>query len=353
MNPALMNTTSTASSANPASSPTSGPTLDTFRAVIADDMQAVNTVIRTRLASEVVLINQIAQYIIDAGGKRLRPALVVLAGSAAGAPKAYLHEMAAVVEFIHTATLLHDDVVDESDLRRGRDTANAIFGNAASVLVGDFLYSRAFQMMVEVGSVRVMGVMAEATNIISEGEVLQLMNVRDADIDEENYFRVVRYKTAKLFEAACRLGAILGNASPKDEAALAAYGMHIGTAFQLIDDVLDYSGDVHETGKNVGDDLAEGKPTLPLIFAMREGDDAQREIIRRAIMADDVHESGSAQANMEAVMAAIQATGAVDYARAAARNEARLAEAAISNLPDSVYRDALLQLCVFAVERRY
>ena len=330
-----------------------GPTLDTFRGVIAADMQAIDSVIRTRLASEVVLINQIAQYIIGAGGKRLRPALVVLAGCVAGAPKAQVHEMAAVVEFIHTATLLHDDVVDKSDLRRGRDTANAIFGNAASVLVGDFLYSRAFQMMVEVGSVRVMGVIAEATNIISEGEVLQLMNVRDADIDEDNYLRVVRYKTAKLFEAACRLGAILGNASPADEAALATYGMHIGTAFQLIDDVLDYSGDVNETGKNVGDDLAEGKPTLPLIFAMREGTDVQREVIRRAIMESDVDDDGAAEAHMEAVMAAIQATGAVDYARDAAKAEARLAEKAISHLPDSVYRDALLQLCVFAVERKY
>ena len=328
--------------------------LDTFRSVIEADMEAVDGVIRARLASDVVLINQISQYIIGAGGKRLRPALVVLAANIMGANKAHSHEMAAVIEFIHTATLLHDDVVDESALRRGRDTANATFGNAASVLVGDFLYSRAFQMMVAVGSVRVMGVMAEATNIISEGEVLQLMNVHDADIDEENYLKVVRYKTAKLFEAACRVGAILGNASEADEASLAAYGMHIGTAFQLIDDVLDYSGEVNETGKNVGDDLAEGKPTLPLIFAMREGTEAQRAVIRRAIFeGGDANDESRAEANMEAVMAAIQATGAVDYARVAARAEAKLAAAAIVKLPDSVYRDALLQLCVFAVERKF
>ena len=328
--------------------------LDTFRSVIEADMEAVDGVIRARLASDVVLINQISQYIIGAGGKRLRPALVVLAANIMGANKAHSHEMAAVIEFIHTATLLHDDVVDESALRRGRDTANATFGNAASVLVGDFLYSRAFQMMVAVGSVRVMGVMAEATNIISEGEVLQLMNVHDADIDEENYLKVVRYKTAKLFEAACRVGAILGNASETDEASLAAYGMHIGTAFQLIDDVLDYSGEVNETGKNVGDDLAEGKPTLPLIFAMREGTEAQRAVIRRAIFeGGDANDESRAEANMEAVMAAIQATGAVDYARVAARAEAKLAAAAIVKLPDSVYRDALLQLCVFAVERKF
>ena len=328
--------------------------LDTFRSVIEADMEAVDGVIRARLASDVVLINQISQYIISAGGKRLRPALVVLAANIMGANKAHSHEMAAVIEFIHTATLLHDDVVDESALRRGRDTANATFGNAASVLVGDFLYSRAFQMMVAVGSVRVMGVMAEATNIISEGEVLQLMNVHDADIDEENYLKVVRYKTAKLFEAACRVGAILGNASEADEASLADYGMHIGTAFQLIDDVLDYSGEVNETGKNVGDDLAEGKPTLPLIFAMREGTEAQRAVIRRAIFeGGDANDESRAEANMEAVMAAIQATGAVDYARVAARAEAKLAAAAIVKLPDSVYRDALLQLCVFAVERKF
>jgi octaprenyl-diphosphate synthase len=321
-------------------------TLDVIRGVIADDMEGVDQVIRKRLASDVVLINQIAQYIIEAGGKRLRPALVVLAGNLVGAPRAPVQEMAAVIEFIHTATLLHDDVVDESSLRRGRETANAAFGNAASVLVGDFLYSRAFQMMVDVGTMRVMGVMADATNVISEGEVLQLMNVHDPDISEENYLRVVRYKTAKLFEAACRVGAILGKASGEQEEALASYGTHVGTAFQLIDDVLDYSGDLSETGKNVGDDLAEGKPTLPLIYAMRTGSEAERTLIREAI-------AHGGRDSMPAVVAAIRATGALEQAREAAQVEARTAAGAISVFPDSVYRDALLQLCVFAVERRY
>jgi len=321
------------------------PGLDEFRAVIADDMLAIDGVIRRRLSSDVVLINQISHYIIEAGGKRLRPALVTLSGNMVGADNAKTRDMAAVIEFIHTATLLHDDVVDESDLRRGRETANATFGNAASVLVGDFLYSRAFQMMVEVGSMRVMGVMAEATNVISEGEVLQLMNVRDPDTTEEAYLKVVRFKTAKLFEAACRVGAILGGSSERDESALAAYGAHLGTAFQLIDDVLDYSGDIQETGKNVGDDLAEGKPTLPLIYAMRTGSAGQQEIIRSAIIDGGL-------ATIEAVVAAIRATGALEYARDAARREVATAAAAIEHFPDSASRAALLQLCVFAVERR-
>ncbi len=320
--------------------------LDLIRAVIAEDMAAVDEVIRQRLSSEVALINSISHYIIEAGGKRLRPALVAFVGNLCGAPKAHIHNMAAVIEFIHTATLLHDDVVDESDLRRGRQTANAVFGNAASVLVGDFLYSRAFQMMVEVGSPRVMSVMADATNIISEGEVLQLMNVHDADIDEQSYLKVVRYKTAKLFEAACRVGAILGNVSPAEEAALAAYGMHVGTAFQIIDDVLDYSGDMGETGKNVGDDLAEGKPTLPLIFALGHGSEAQKALIRNAI------ENGGLE-QMDEVVAAIHATGALDYAREAAAREAALAAEALKPFAGSVYRDALLQLSAFAVERSF
>jgi octaprenyl-diphosphate synthase len=327
-------------------SPHNPVSLDAVRAVIADDLAAIDDVIRKRLASDVLLINQISHYIIDAGGKRLRPALVALSGNIAAADKAKTREMAAVIEFIHTATLLHDDVVDESDLRRGRETANAAFGNAASVLVGDFLYSRAFQMMVEVGEMRVMGVMAEATNIISEGEVLQLMNVRDADTTEESYLKVVRYKTAKLFEAACRVGAILGKASTDAEVRLAAYGTHVGTAFQLIDDVLDYSGEATETGKNIGDDLAEGKPTLPLIHAMREGTPAQRDAIRGAIA-----EGGLAR--IDEVVAAVRATGALEYTRLAAQREVDTAAAAISTFPDSVYRDALLQLCIFAVERRY
>lgn len=320
--------------------------LDHIRGVIADDMRAIDGVIRQRLASEVILINQISQYIVGSGGKRLRPALVVISGNHFAAPQAHSHELAAIIEFIHTATLLHDDVVDESDLRRGRKTANSLFGNAAAVLVGDFLYSRAFQMMVAIGSIRVMEVLAEATNIIAEGEVLQLLNIHDPETDEEKYLRVVRYKTAKLFEAACRVGAILGNASHEDEMAIARYGMHLGTAFQLIDDVLDYSGEIGETGKNVGDDLAEGKPTLPLIHALRHGSESEKSAIRRAI------ENGGRE-EMPAVASAIRATGALAYTREQAHREAHAAEAAIVHLKDSVYRDALLQLCVFAVERRY
>jgi octaprenyl-diphosphate synthase len=320
--------------------------LEDIRRVVDADMAAVDGVIRRRLASDVVLINQISNYIIGSGGKRLRPALVLLAGGHFGAKPEHVRELAAVIEFIHTATLLHDDVVDESSLRRGRDTANAVFGNAASVLVGDFLYSRAFQMMVEVGSMRVMEVMAEATNIISEGEVLQLMNVGDAETDEESYLRVVRYKTAKLFEAATRVGAIIGGATEAEERALADCGMHLGTAFQLIDDVLDYSGDAAETGKNVGDDLAEGKPTLPLIYVMRNGDETERAVVREAITNGD-------RAHMQAVIAAIQATGALEYAREAAHREAETARAAIEGLRASPHKSALLELALFAVERRF
>ena len=320
--------------------------LEAIRREITADIIAVDGVIQQRLASEVVLINQISHYIIESGGKRLRPALALLAGNHFNAKKPALFEIAAVIEFIHTATLLHDDVVDESSLRRGRNTANAEFGNAAAVLVGDFLYSRAFEMMVGVGSMPVMAVLAEATNVIAEGEVLQLLNIHDADTNEEKYLKVVRFKTAKLFEAACRVGAILGNASAADQAALAEYGMHLGTAFQLIDDVLDYSGEIGETGKNIGDDLAEGKPTLPLIYALKHGTAAQQSAIRRAI------ENGGRD-ELENVVATIQATGALAYARAQAQRETKAAEAAISHLADSVFRDALLQLCVFAVERRY
>ncbi|HXS54184.1 MAG TPA: polyprenyl synthetase family protein, partial [Usitatibacter sp.] len=249
--------------------------LESIRAPIAGDMAQVDAVIHRRLDSGVPLIRTVANYIVAAGGKRLRPALVLLSANAFGAKGPARHELAAVIEFIHTATLLHDDVVDESSLRRGRNTANAEFGNAASVLVGDFLYSRAFQMIVEAGSLRIMKVLADATNVIAEGEVLQLLNVHDADTDEEKYLRVIRFKTAKLFEAATQVGAILGGAEPAAERALAEYGMHLGTAFQLIDDVLDYSGDLAETGKNLGDDLAEGKPTLPLIRVMRVGSDEE------------------------------------------------------------------------------
>lgn len=309
-------------------------------------MQAVDAVIRQRLHSEVVLIGQVSEYIINSGGKRLRPALALLAAGVFDYRGSNHHELAAVVEFIHTATLLHDDVVDESSLRRGRATANAMFGNAASVLVGDFLYSRAFQMMVSVGSLRVMEVLSDATNIIAEGEVLQLLNCHDPEIDEARYLQVIHYKTAKLFEAAGRLGAIVGGASREDEDALAEYGMRLGTAFQLIDDVLDYSGDHQDTGKNVGDDLAEGKPTLPLIYAIQHGTPEQAALVRHAIEEGGLEE-------LQPVMQAIRDTGALDYTRAQARREADAACAAIAGLPDSKYKDSLLTLANFAVERNH
>jgi octaprenyl-diphosphate synthase len=320
--------------------------LEAIRAPIAEDLKHVDDVIRRRLDSDVILIRTIASYIVGSGGKRLRPALLLLSAQLFGVEAPARHELAAVIEFIHTATLLHDDVVDESSLRRGRKTANAEFGNAASVLVGDFLYSRAFQMIVEAGSLAVMKVLADATNVIAEGEVLQLLNVHDADTDEQKYLRVIRYKTAKLFEAATRVGAIIGGADADAQAALAEYGMHLGTAFQLVDDVLDYSGDLHETGKNLGDDLAEGKPTLPLIYAMRAGTSAERDVIRHAI------EHGG-KADLEGVVAAIHRVGALDYARGQARAEAAAATARLDRLPHSPSRDSLLQLALFSVERKF
>ncbi len=326
--------------------PVAPVSLESIRAPIDAGLRRVDDVIRRRLDSDVVLIRTIASYIVGSGGKRLRPALVLLAAEAFGAKPAARHELAAVIEFIHTATLLHDDVVDESSLRRGRKTANAEFGNAASVLVGDFLYSRAFQMIVEAGSLAVMKVLADATNVIAEGEVLQLLNAHDADTDEVKYLRVIRYKTAKLFEAATRVGAIIGGADAAAEAALAEYGMHLGTAFQLIDDVLDYSGDLNEMGKNLGDDLAEGKPTLPLIYAMRAGSDADRAVIRKAI------EHGG-KADLEGVVSAIHRVGALDYAREQARIEAASATARLDRLPHSPCRDSLLQLSLFSVERKF
>ncbi len=319
-------------------------TIDDIRRLAAEDLRAVDTVIRARLHSEVALVNQVSEYIIAAGGKRLRPLLGILASGACGARGAAVHELAAVIEFIHTATLLHDDVVDDSELRRGRSTANSAFGNPAAVLVGDFLYSRAFQMMVTVRNMRVMEVLSEATNVIAEGEVLQLMNARDPDLTEHAYLHVIRYKTAKLFEAAGRLGAVLGGAGEGAEGALAAYGMHLGTAFQLIDDVLDYSGERAQTGKNLGDDLAEGKATLPLIYAMREGTPAQRALLRQAI------ESGG-EAGFEPVEQVIRETGALDYARAAAEREAGRARECVAILPDSQYKQSLLDLPAFAVAR--
>ncbi len=320
--------------------------LESIRASILADMASVDEVIRGRLASDVVLIRTVAGYIVESGGKRLRPALLLLAANACAAQGPAKHELAAVIEFIHTATLLHDDVVDESSLRRGRKTANAEFGNAAPVLVGDFLYSRAFQMMVGVGSLRVMAVLADATNVIAEGEVLQLLNIHDPDTDEESYLRVIRYKTAKLFQAATQVGAILGGASEAVEAALADYGMHLGTAFQLVDDVLDYSGDLHEMGKNLGDDLAEGKPTLPLIYTMQAGTSEERAVVRQAI------EHGG-KGDLERVVAAIHRVGALDYARSKAREEAAVATSRLEALAASPCRDSLLQLAHFSVERNF
>jgi octaprenyl-diphosphate synthase len=326
--------------------PLAPASLESIRAPVAADMDRVDAVIRTRLDSDVVLIRTISQYIIAAGGKRLRPALVLLAANAFRPDAPWRHELAAVIEFIHTATLLHDDVVDESSLRRGRATANSEFGNAASVLVGDFLYSRAFQMIVETGRLEIMKVLADATNVIAEGEVLQLLNVHDADTDEQSYLRVIRFKTAKLFQAATQVGAILGGARPPVEAALADYGMHLGTAFQLIDDVLDYSGELSETGKNLGDDLAEGKPTLPLIRVMQAGSDDERRLVRNAI------EHGG-KSDLEGVVAAIHRVGALDYATTRAREEADTAIARLEGVPDSPARDSLLQLAHFSVERRF
>jgi octaprenyl-diphosphate synthase len=320
--------------------------LDPIRALIARDVAAVDAVIRRRLDSDVVLVRQVAEYIIASGGKRLRPALLLLSAGACRYAGPHHHELAAVVEFIHTATLLHDDVVDESDLRRGRQTANSVFGNPASVLVGDFLYSRAFQMMVGVRNMRVMEVLADATNTIAEGEVLQLLNVHDANIAETAYLEVIRRKTAKLFEAAARLGAVLSEAPPVVEEGLATYGMHLGTAFQLVDDVLDYSGELQETGKNLGDDLNEGKPTLPLIYAMKHGDPEQAALVRHAV------EHGGRD-DFVAVLSAIRATGALDFAREQARREATNACAALAAVGDSNYRESLLHLATFAAERNY
>jgi octaprenyl-diphosphate synthase len=321
-------------------------TIDAIREFIAEDLKAVDEVIRDRLTSDVVLVRQIAEYIIAGGGKRLRPLLLVLSARACGYEGSHHRELAAVVEFIHTATLLHDDVVDESGLRRGQATANALFGNSAAVLVGDFVYSRAFQMMVGVENIEVLRVLADATNVIAEGEVMQLMNCRNADLAEQGYLQVIRYKTAKLFEAATRLGAVLGRSGRAIEEAMAAYGAHLGTAFQLIDDVLDYSGDQGVIGKNVGDDLAEGKATLPLIYLMKHGTREQGEIVRHAI------EQGGLD-DLDAVLEAIRASGALDYARAQARKEADAACTALDTLPHSKSRDYLLQLTDFAVTRTF
>jgi octaprenyl-diphosphate synthase len=328
---------------------TVSPHPDSFTEVLAKlaaEMLEVDAVIARRLTSDVAMVNQIAAYIVHAGGKRMRPKLVLLFANALGFKGSDRFELAAVVEFIHTATLLHDDVVDESSLRRGKPTANAMFGNAASVLVGDFLYSRAFQMMVSCKRLRVLEVLADATNVIAEGEVLQLMNMHDPDITIADYLRVIRYKTAKLFEASARLGAVLAEASPDVEEACAGYGRALGTAFQLIDDVLDYEGDPRQLGKNVGDDLREGKATLPLLIAMERGSPEQALLIRHAI------EHGEHDRLTE-IINIVRATGALEATREAARAEALLARQCLAALPANRWRDSLLEFVALSVDRNY
>ncbi|MDX1454745.1 MAG: octaprenyl diphosphate synthase [Gammaproteobacteria bacterium] len=320
-------------------------TLDDIRKLLGDDLPAVDTEIETQLASDVVLINQLGHYIINAGGKRLRPILVLLAARACGYQGDIHVRLAATVEFIHTATLLHDDVVDDSNMRRGRESANAVWGNEASVLVGDFLYSRAFQMMVTADNMAIQGVFAEATNRIAEGEVLQLLNIHDADTDEKRYFDVIERKTAKLFEAACEIGGLLGERPEAELAALREYGMSLGIAFQLIDDVLDYSADADELGKNVGDDLAEGKPTLPLIHVLATGSEAQQQLVTAAI------ENGGID-TLEQVLEAIEASGALDYTRQRAEDYAARARKALSQLPANDFTKAMEAVIDLAIHRR-
>ncbi|WP_445400716.1 octaprenyl diphosphate synthase [Zobellella sp. An-6] len=319
--------------------------INRVKTLTAQDMQAVNDLIMSRLQSEVALINQLGFYIVSAGGKRMRPMLTVLAARALGFEGEEHIKLAAIIEFIHTATLLHDDVVDESDLRRGRDTANALFGNAASVLVGDFLYTRAFQMMTELGNMKIMNILSDATNIIAEGEVLQLMNCNDPDTTEDSYMQVIYCKTAKLFEAATRLAAVLTHQSPAVEQAMLDYGKYLGTAFQLVDDIMDYSSAACDMGKNVGDDLAEGKPTLPLLRAMAVGNPAQRERIRDAIA------NRTGMDHLEEIMAILAETRALEYSRGRAQQEAEKAIASLDPLPDGEHKAALIDLAHLAVER--
>ncbi len=320
------------------------PSIQSVFAPITQDMEAVDRAIQTHLASDVALINTIGGYIVTGGGKRLRPALLLLVAQAFGFRGTQQHVMAAVVELIHTATLLHDDVVDESSMRRGRETSNALFGNSASVLVGDFLYSRAFQMMVSVGSMRILDILADATNVIAEGEVLQLLNMHDPEVDEQRYLQVIRFKTAKLFEAAARIGAVLAEADLTMQDHMALAGRSFGTAFQLIDDLLDYSGHSEELGKNIGDDLREGKPTLPLIIAMQRGSPAQRLLIENAIR------QGDASA-LNDVMAVVHHCGAMETVREAAQKEIRVAETALERLEPSPAQQALLNLCAYSLGR--
>lgn len=318
-------------------------TLSEIRTLIQNDIQATDQLILSKLASDVVLINQIGHYIINSGGKRLRPLLVLLTARACDYQGQHHLTLAAVIEFIHTSTLLHDDVVDESTTRRGNQTANAVWGNAASVLVGDFLYSRSFEMMVEPGDMRIMEILSETTNVIAEGEVLQLLNCHDADTTTERYMEVIHRKTAKLFEAATQLGAVLAK-TPQYEENLADYGRHLGAAFQLIDDVLDYMADANTLGKNLGDDLAEGKPTLPLIFVLEKGTDAEKSLVRRAIEAEGI-------SLLAQVTAAIQRTGAIAYTQQIANEEVKKAKQALATFPPSSYKTALLALADLAIHR--
>ncbi|MGI9258433.1 MAG: octaprenyl diphosphate synthase [Gammaproteobacteria bacterium] len=326
--------------------PLDTPSLEALRDLVSEDWASVNRLIIQRLGSDVALVNQVAHHIIHGGGKRLRPLTTLLAARACGYEGDRHVPAAAIIEFIHTATLLHDDVVDDSGLRRGRETANAVFGNQASVLVGDFLYSRSFQMMVEIGELRILEVLANATNTIAEGEVLQLMNCNNPNIAESDYMEVVYRKTAKLFEAGTRIGAILAGHDEDSEGALVAYGRHLGLAFQLVDDALDYDATTEELGKNIGDDLAEGKPTLPLIYAMDNGSAAERHMIREAI------ETGGTQ-NLTSIQLAIETSGGLRYTAERAREEATLAVKALQDLPDSEFVDALATLAQFAVNRRF
>jgi octaprenyl-diphosphate synthase len=351
-----LNTVRTALEAPSLASPAAGTgtaaALEQIRALVRADLEAVDEAIRTGLHSIVPLVGQVAEHIIAGGGKRLRPLLVVLAGracgigDAAGAAARPHIQAAAFIEFIHTATLLHDDVVDMSALRRGRDTANEVFGNQATVLVGDFVYSRAFQMMAAVRSQRVIEIMAEATNVIAEGEVLQLMNARDPDTSEQRYLEVIHRKTAQLFQAGAEVAAVVAGASPAVQQGLARYGKHLGTAYQLIDDVLDYRSDPETRGKNLGEDLAEGKPTLPLIHALRMGDARTASLIRTAI------ESGGRE-QLDAILAAIESTGGLQYTARLAQAEADLAIAALAALPETPFRNGLAALARFAVERQH
>jgi len=318
---------------------------DAIAALAADDMRAVDALIGNSLESDVALVSQVSEYIVMSGGKRLRPLIVLIAARALGYDGDQHVRAAAIIEFIHTATLLHDDVVDSSSRRRGQDSANTVFGNQASVLVGDFLYSRAFQMMVEIGDMRVMQILADATNTIAAGEVMQLMNVHDPDTTEEDYRHVIYRKTARLFEAGSQIAAVLGGQSAEIESSMVDYGRHLGTAFQLVDDALDYAASADELGKNIGDDLAEGKATLPLIYAMQNSSDEDRKIIRDAIL-----EGGLDQ--LDRITAIIESTGALAYTADKAREAADLAIASLSDVPDSPHRQALINIAELSIQRR-